>query len=1520
MQEADVRDTEGIAHAIEAAELLFDAEDDRPLDVYEPRNSLETNAAVRRFGQLFQEQAGLMKRVLKGASGSANLLSGDRLQCLAEIVQNAADAGASQIRLLLTPTDLLATHDGRPVRLHHLLGFATPWLSTKSADAALIGRFGIGLMTLRALSATMEVHCPPYHVQIGEPTISPVERPDLPSGFQESGWTTLRIPLEEGSVSSEELVGWLDRWNDSALVFLRKLSRVALLAPGGETLRELTLNRSDDKEVMVSDSPVTGTVVRHKADARDGRSWVVYRAEVKSPEGVSRAHKATGPETTVSVALPFSPAQSGAIYAGLPVALVSSPLFVNAQFDPLTSRLGFADNEWNRALIPVVAKVWLHAMLDLFLRDPKIAWLAVPITKATEENIRQSFVERIEGEITSRARGWLASHLSFHTDGKGFINLSDLAVEERPLEGILTEAETAALAELPATLPPRVRDEYSRWRDVMEDWRSAGADLPEPVSVERALDLMRDEHRPVDSTIALASIALKQDLGEHLKGLPCVIANDGQRLVPPSASSPNAVAENVSPLGQKLGLVTLLHSAHLVDDEPAAKVLTWLQECGALLEGSDDRAMVYRLAAAGRSGFRFYSPLPDEQVLALRDAFELLDPSDRPGVGTAVGTAVLLEAFTYDKRRLRKTSARPVDAYLPRRIDRDPDSFAIAAEKTSGIVWISEKYADILRSPAGRQGVGAQRFLRLLGAAMAPRVRPHPELQQRFSDPRSGLHSSISGSPEARRHEMRKRDATFTLQDFDSPDLQAVAEDIADERLGRQRRRRSAALLATLGRAWDRYLIDFAVVESAYDYFQWQIRGQIRAYWLWHVGDITWLDDESGHPRRPAELRVRTPGNVAIYGDDSPDYLHKELYQPNRQAVFKSIGISGDPSRSELVDQLRRLRDGSGGGEAPLPIRSFQRESAIVYKALARDLAVTTTRSDLNASQLRSEFQQGQGLILTNLGWLPPRSVLAGPRIFRGYRAFAPQVEGAEPLWNALNLREPLPEDCLRVIHRISRKSSGPDGEDETILLETLRALASHYRNGSSVPRRRLSRLALWTSKGWMRERPVYATDDPILAKGLRSQLPLWEPGGELDQFRPLLVPLRVEEIRAEDAKVIDPDRADEDPEATELFQKALSLLEEDLARNDPLLAASIRVPWEAVAGFDVRIHPSLSLRVNSASDGTGKKYASEIGAKVDAALGRMFIRRSSVLQRVDGGGRALAALFEGSARRLAQAWRAACDQAEEGIDARRIELARHRDERERAQMEQEIDTRTSSFQELTASKTGGARPSGTVKSSKGSVRSGSDDGPLASELGPPRTLVDPGSLEIVDPRGRIEKGRSSTGPQRSLDNKLVDPVPVSTLRRNRTPLRGYSDQDKEDIGMKLVHKLLSSDNQDIVDLRNQRNVGADAVDSMKRFYELKVIAGAEPDRVTLTNSEAQRAKGDDKFFLIVVSGIEGVGARPKVRVFVDPLNQLQQTYNGSITLTGVRNTESLVYEFDHVGRGASSSAGDTKTRSIKGS
>ena len=462
--------------------------------------------------------------------------------------------------------------------------------------------------------------------------------------------------------------------------------------------------------------------------------------------------------------------------------------------------------------------------------------------------------------------------------------------------------------------------------------------------------------------------------------------------------------------------------------------------------------------------------------------------------------------------------------------------------------------------------------------------------------------------------------------------------------------------------------------------------------------------------------------------------------------------------------------------------------------------------------------------------------------------------------------------------------------------------LASHAETSfTTQARAKLRRLPLWTSKGWARDRPVYGTHDPVLIAGLRNQLPLWEPGGELRQFRPLLHPLRIEEIDADAAQVIEPDQATEDEELSDLFRLALDLLQEDLSRNDPQLAKGTRMSWDLLREFGVYVHSSLTVGVNAGLGGEGTRYECEVAAKVDTDLRRVFVRHPENLPLVDTGGRAIATLFEGDPRRLAQAWRAACDRAESGRQARLVELAEERAKREQQQTESEL----AEFQERIVviqqrqdhsrdSINRGAVPSGTAIIG----RENQETPPISEST---RVLVNPESLDVVDPRGRLESPEQRTPRKTGGDRNLVEPKLNGGGPRGKSSIRLYTDVEKEDVGMELLRKLLRSDVEEIADIRAQHGVGADAVDKFKGvFYELKVSAGAEPDYVSMTAAEVKRARTTPGFFLVVISGIEGVDAQPRIRVIVDPLSQLQPTASGSITLAGVRNATSLTYEFAH--------------------
>ena len=1503
-------DSELVARAVAAAEYLF--EEDEPNEtggLFEPSDDNTAKAAVTRFGELFAELRGVAKSVMERARNSGDLVSSDPLQGLAEVVQNADDVEATEIVLQLGRGELLVSHNGNRVRLSHVLALATPWLTTKGGQAALMGRFGIGLTTLRSLSETFEVHCDPYHVRFGDPFVSSIRARHLPAGLDQAGWTTFRIPLSKVAVGAEELSAWLGQWDDSAMLFLRTVSKIALRTAHGESVMTLGISRGSQEDVAAGPTS-SGGVSRRQVTAQDGRSWIVYRAEFPTPKAVERAHKATEPTTPVAIALPLHEVKGGRIHAGLPVAATRMAVFANAQFDPTTSRQEFPGNEWNKALVPIVAELWSAAVLDAFDRDPRSAWQAIPIGEVPEDQPHMPIIRRLEGEVIASARKRVAVNLTLPVAGEGRLPLRELAVEDKPLAGVLTPEETAGLAGLEATLPAEVRDARGKWWAVLEDWRDAGVDVPAPVSVEQALALLDDEARAPDGVVALSAVALEEKLGERLLGLPCVAARDGRRLVPPLKDAPEAVALEVSPLAQQLGVVTALHPAHLADEPNANAVLNWLRECGAVVDGNDDREVVQRLAAAGRSERRNPRVLELEQVQALRAVFERLEPEERQRFGADVGRAVELDAFEYEvtgrRKRRKKTTVEPARAYLPKTIEREEKGFAVAADKAPGIAWIGGHYVRPLRSLLGRQGVGAQKFLRLLGAETAPRIRRHPRLRQPYVvDPRPALAATLDDGVSGRSEELKGRSATHTLHDRDSPDLKVVVEDIARVRGGPQRRKRAAALVSTLARAWDDRLGEYAQVRSAYAYHGWNETGETPAYWVWQGRDVAWLDDERGKPRLSSELRVRTDATEAVYGRDSPNYLHSELHSRGWQPVLSALGVEGAPSRRQLVRRLKDLRAAMQAGE--YPAREVEKEAAVVYKALARSLRGPSPRSELNRTEVQREFASGDGLILTNSGWRTPQRVFGGEAILGNYSVFAPAVSETDALWDALGLSPPSVMDCVSAIRKISRRFP-VDEQDAAILLDALRVIARGYgATPTAKERRALRELPLLTTLGWMRQRPVYATDDRSLAEGLGDRVPVWQPGGELHQFASIVEALRVLPIDAAEAEVVDPDLAEGDEECTELFWKAVRQLHEDLVRNEPGLARSLTVPWERLESFVVCVHPSLTLRV-SVEGGGGRQYDCPVAVKVDADRGVVFVRRRSDLAHVDRGGRALSMLFTGDGRPLAHAWRGAWDRADEGRPATVLELAQERKARQEKENDESLDDRVAAFREGTSlrhragRRTGGGRNGEDNERSKSRESSGTRTGDGTGPNSSRRELVSLMTLRLRDPEGQETKRAEERKPPRKTHGGgggLVEPGGAVPPKTGTTP-PSYTSEEKESVGLKLLEMAIG---RDLVDVRAKRGVGADAVDEEEgRYYELKVSGGAEPDVVSLTASEVMRAaEADDKFVLAVVSGVEGADACPTVRLVLDPLKELEAgTEVGKVDLAGVRGSRSLVYRFDN--------------------
>jgi hypothetical protein len=411
-----------------------------------------------------------------------------------------------------------------------------------------------------------------------------------------------------------------------------------------------------------------------------------------------------------------------------------------------------------------------------------------------------------------------------------------------------------------------------------------------------------------------------------------------------------------------------------------------------------------------------------------------------------------------------------------------------------------------------------------------------------------------------------------------------------------------------------------------------------------------------------------------------------------------------------------------------------------------------------------------------------------------------------------------------------------------------------------------------------------------VVADAVAGTLALWRPGGELDQFSPLVEPFAITHLGPEHIRVAGIEDATPDEEAAELFRAAVAQLREDLVRNDPAAASSLIVDWSALESFDVLTVGQLTAHVTP-QKGMGREVSGRIDAYADPDRSSLYITDPDYLDAYDSGARAVASLFSADSRRIAQAWLAACATARAGREARRLELAEVKAEEEKRRQTQAIDE-LAALQAETAGKP-------TVSLRKRRITTTNEGESPDSKVSTPRRLVDPGELVVINPDGQIVGGEVRPQRRRSRPHSIA----LAPIRGDSKPLRShaspkeYTEIDKETVGLDLVRTVLRSDDAAVVDLRSQRGVGADAVDELRRFYELKVYKGDEPDEVRLEPSEIERAKQTEGFFLVVLSNVEVGHGITKVRIITDPLAHLARIETRAVSFSGVRSAPSLVYE-----------------------
>ena len=883
----------------------------------------------------------------------------------------------------------------------------------------------------------------------------PIEpAPGIRGLFDPSRDETLLAVSLDGEYSADDVLEWIRAIDESHLLFLdnvRTLSLVDARTGKSEWSARLKAEPLTPTEIELRPG------VRCPADRaslsdpnKRGRSWTRYSIDYAVPEQQRRAHKATGKTTALSVAV-SERSEPGILAAGMPLDFANSlPVSLNAQFDPDLARTGVRERRWNKWLFDRLAELVSGVALLRFQRDVRTGWQAVPLDEEnagddewTESRI-SDLIETVHDRVRSRVR--------LEIDGED-VRLEDLSYLGAGLEKVLSEDDQRLLAPDHIPLPRKFCGRQGRWRLVL-DALGEGLRLDADDAL-RLLDLSDEElgTRTVGWFINLADAALAAGLDDALARARSVLADDGSRHCP--AGEILLVRDfDEDSISSRLGLEKRLAPEYFSTSSPE-RVRGWIEKHRIPSPSADPVSILTALSR--RSGDE---PLhvDDKGLLMLRDALHKTDDVHRPSLAAAIGRVICVDGYEFRKGEKVKRHVKPALAYLPTPIAKDTGGWAAAAKTTEGLLWIDPRYGPLLRTgPAGE--LSARRLFLLLGAKAGPRLvrRPGDESAPIDSEIPAAQDDALRSLPGYHR-------PTHLQGDYLSPDLERVIADIVRQRVDDKRRARSRALFETLGRDWDQHLAEHAQANAAYFYYTWRQAGGVPATWLAHAASEPWLSSKAKRKVAPREIAIETTTTRLTRGRKTSQYVYELTEADSGNPAVRALEIKGTPPASELINELRALKEQFGTKACLDDVRPL-------YAALAALIPGERTQSvgDVATPNLRRFFESHE-LLLTALGWRPPTKVFRGRPIFGRRRAFVPEQRQLSPLWQLLQVSEPGIADCFDVMDEIAAEGTAPDGDEQGIIVRCIAQTCGARRHDQGTERAEDGRIA--------------AVDLPRLAKG----------------------------------------------------------------------------------------------------------------------------------------------------------------------------------------------------------------------------------------------------------------------------------------------------------------------------------------------------------------------------------------------------------------------------------------------------
>lgn len=1448
-----------------AAHLIW--QDDPGINaIIDPRTTEFANSVLDTLAEALVAAPGAMKRAIRTAAKSAERLNVEPFQGLIEVIQNADDLRAGEVRFALRDIDghrqLLIVHDGKPVTCHHVLGMIIPYFTTKELDPDQRGRFGIGLKTLARVASSMSIHSHPYHFSGNQETLRRTSDQEPIDGFYNPALDTMIVLHLKPGFDEFALRAWFEKWDDDGLIFLSSVRSFYWRAPSKETVSRKSVKPG---AWSVFDGGLDNGIelIEQREVASDGKNWTVWKARVRVPPDKHPEHKARNDTVHISVAVSDADI-AGHLHIGFRTRVpVSLPVSIDAPFDPSTAREGLVEDDWNTWLIAQSANVLAAVARGVLAAAPEKAWRMVPLANEGVGNSDDTWLSGAFEEGFEQVRADLAVRALVRIGGDA-IPLSGLAYEAPELSDLLTAEDVSALRPQSCTLPESCRDATGRWRRVMNE--IAGSQVVGFPELLEGFFSGKFAAKEAEWWVRAAVRLVERHSDDALFAAPFWLTDGGFAVScerPGSSARKLVSGAGLSAFATRRHLLDRLHPAYGETAE-GQQAVNWLVQNAAFTAapGPEDEleAFAERYAEAPET-------VDDAELREIRDLFDQLSERTAKRIGPTVGAAILVDGATYKNGKPQKIKVSPTQAYLSKTLDGEHPHWPIAAEKIPGLQWIAARYEDQLKTGVGRgerrrgeDGTvsrGARRFLMLLGAECAPRLVV--ENGNREKGPTRGRDLTASG-------------ANSIPEDIASPDLERVLASFAKMTM-RERKVRSPALFRCLSRNWSRLYASKATVRSRYfARTRFHEKSSITASWLCRLKDTPWIAVGKGELAPASTVVVKSSATQPHY-PNSAFIVGIELNDVNGDMAAR-LSIRTEMRVSDVVAYLENVRDGR--------VEADEAGVMQVYRNLAKlcpRLPVWNTRvGDSSVQDLRRRFGQGNGLIyMSGLGWRRPDQLLRGPDIFHDRRRFVPGGPSCESLWITLAVPTPNLDDCISFCRSLGGQE--PDKTATEKLIDVYRHMEPLLADVEKRQRDRLRALPLVCSGKWETERPIFFVHDDELRQQLAAALPeqrFWTPPCDTRELPRLTSVVGLTKTSPECSVSDQRDAALEQGDTLhDRFERAVDLLSDELARNDPTTRGKLQIGWDALRAMALYVYDDSPRVIVRDPTIAAKPIPVRLRALfVDHPL-ELHVQAEAIAQR-EHGGRAIASLFPPEVRRKIDVEWLAAWMNPASVVAVGLKLAS--DEELQSALDEEaarINAAPKSkirIKPSAASRTADVIPR-TLKETAGVIAS---------------ATVQAGAAPKQEPVGKPK-----------LADERPEPTKPTPPEKRAAP-RAFDSTDLEQAGWEVLTKVLTTaGGQELEDFRKRHGVGADGALDWRTFVELKATGRGPASSVELSTVEYDRAKKEGMgFVLALVSGLE-TGEKLEVRLIFDPANRASCKPTNGMRFYSLHEAPAIMVSFE---------------------